>query len=1249
MKKNLLSLILSVFAIGSFAQTNSYTAGWDAFLKNDREGARKSFAAAVQNPSTAADAYLSLSLMDWIDGNYKNGFENFKHFYASAPQPYAALYAVSSLPILNKHSSYQSPEQIAFYEKVLADNKLNGTLRATTNAVLAAHYRFINNDKKAIEHLGKLGSIDAWQVLGSFDNTSGSGFVKDWGAVSKTKQSDDFKNKVNADVRWYVPEAARFDKWFDFDDYFVLSNTINYAQTFVHSPETQTVYLRVGTSGSLKVWLNDALVASVIEERNCDLDLYGYKVQLNKGNNRVLVQIGQSEIDRANFLLRFTDENASPIAGLTASTEYANYHKDTKSAEPQLLPFYPEDELLKTIAQQPENPLYKILLAQTYLRNDKAFEATSVLKKLEEQYPKSTIVSNSLMEAYLRAKNQTDLSREMESIKTNDAESYIALQTTYNEAIEQEKYSDAEDIWKKMVANYGENEFTDEAEISIASYQKRVQDVFSLSEKLYKKYPYEWEWTQIHYQLEKNKNKNNKTTNAILEKFNKKYYVPNALSTLAWAYMEQGNYSKGLALFENMLKKSPGNTNVMSTLSNIAYQMQNYKSALEYNNKMLKIAPYISNFYSSRGYICKSAGDTKNAKQNFEKAIYYGPTSYDSRTQIRQLDNKKDLYELFPKTDLSDLIKKAPKAADYPQDNAVVLLNEKQMIVYPENAKEYRKELAVKILTKAGVEDWKEYGIEYYGSQKLLLDKAEVLKANGTTVKAETNNNGYVVFTDLEVNDVLHLDYRVQDYSSGKLAQYFSDDFDYEFTDPSLINRFSLLVPQDKKFDFQVVNGDITPAITNIEDRKLYIWEANNIAAVKTEPYMSSFSDVTQQLYLSSFPDWKFISDWYKDLTFSKFTPDYVFTDTYNTLMKGNENLPKMEKAEIFYDYILENFTYSSVPFLQSNLIPQKPSRTITTRLGDCKDLSTLFVALCRQADIEANLVLILTRDYGSNNMPLPSIGFNHCIAQMKVDNTLYYLELTNPNLPFGAALNADLKSQILPIPFGNENIGSELLKLEIPIRSKNASVRTQTIKLSGNNMEIARKANYIAGAASDRRGRFKNIGSDLQSQNVSERVSSSFNKPLKINNLQFVNLDNLKDTVSQTYDFTVTNALQDVASMLIFKLPWTDYNSLDLVSLETRKYPLEYWAYQSEEITTEIITLELPAGKAIVETPKNVKLECSAARYEIKFDTSVKGKVKATRIFTLKEGVILPAQYADFRKFLNEIAEMDERQYAVK
>lgn len=103
---------------------------------------------------------------------------------------------------------------------------------------------------------------------------------------------------------------------------------------------------------------------------------------------------------------------------------------------------------------------------------------------------------------------------------------------------------------------------------------------------------------------------------------------------------------------------------------------------------------------------------------------------------------------------------------------------------------------------------------------------------------------------------------------------------------------------------------------------------------------------------------------------------------------------------------MLTKLRYSSVSFRQSGYVPQDVSKIISTRLGDCKDFSTLFVALAQKAGIPAQLVLVDTRDNGSKDMILPSVEFNHCIVLAKLDGKGQYLELTDNNLSFGSLPN---------------------------------------------------------------------------------------------------------------------------------------------------------------------------------------------------------------------------------------------------
>ena len=1244
-KTTILSSLL--FLTFSLVAGNAYEKGWEAFLKNERNDARKYFVEAANDPNTKADALLSLCLLNTQEIKEDAAFQNIAEFHETSPNSQACIYALHSQNFAIKS---RNSNKIALVEKMLNNNNFNGTIKAVLNSTLGDYYHFAKNTKKSGYHYAQLGTIDKWQALGAFDNISGSGFSKDWAAVEKAKTSDVFKNNVNANVKWYTPPFNDEDKWFRFNYYFSLNNIIVYAQSFVKSPVEQEAYIRIGTSGSLKVWVNDALAGVVPEERNCDLDIYSYKVKLNAGANRILIQIGQSEINRANFMLRITDENANPIGNITSSEQYENYKKSNEQYNTESLPFFVEEFFRKKIEEDAENPINYLLLAETYLRNDKGYEATKILKILDNKYPDATIISSRLAEAYLRSRNLVDYNKEIEKIKQTDPNAFFSLKEAFEEAVNSERYDEAQQIGEKAKQLYGANFVTEAWDIQLAAYQRRIQDLVSLSTILYKKYPESFDWTYLYYNMQTNLLKNADAAVSIIEKYCKKYNNDNAMETLSKIYFQQGKNEKGLGIIKQQVAASPYATGYWNNLAGTLYQLQRYPEALAAVEKFIELAPYIGSIYNTKGYIFKGMGNNANAKENFEKAIYYQPTSYDSRAQLRQLDNKKELNDFFPKNDIEEIIKNAPTAKEYPQSKSVILLNDKRLIVYPEGAQETQYELAVKILNQAGIADWKEYNISYNDNyQRLIVDKAELIKANGKKTKAESYDDTFV-FTNLEVNDILYITYRIQNYSVGKLAQEFFSNFRFQHWAPSIINRYSILVPKDRKFDYKVMNGVIEPTIGDVEDMKLYTWELRNQAEIKDEPRMSATIDIIPTLFYSSMVDWQFVGDWYRDITASKFESDYVLKETVASLMAGKEHLSDLEKARIFYNYIVETITYSNVPFLQSSYIPQKASRTISTRLGDCKDVSTLFVTLCREVGIKANLVLVSTRNYGSNTMILPATDFNHCIALLSADGKEYYLDMTDNTLSFGALPLFDINAEILVIPFKDEKMNTTISRLNSLSRQKNAIERTHLVSINNNDLNIQRRSVYWGSQASSRRNSYRYIGDEERTKKMSEAVVSGFTAAVKVSNLTFENLDNLEDSLIINCRIDVQSGIQEIAGMKIVKLPWTDtFGSTEFVNAETREYPMVFWSAFDSDYCSENIVFTLPRGKTFAEKPQNIHLECEAAAYTLKFTEKATGQIIATRTLVRKTDQVPVNEYENFRKFILGVHEYDNKQYGIK
>ncbi|WP_256013661.1 transglutaminase-like domain-containing protein [Desertivirga xinjiangensis] len=165
--------------------------------------------------------------------------------------------------------------------------------------------------------------------------------------------------------------------------------------------------------------------------------------------------------------------------------------------------------------------------------------------------------------------------------------------------------------------------------------------------------------------------------------------------------------------------------------------------------------------------------------------------------------------------------------------------------------------------------------------------------------------------------------------------------------------------------------------------------------------------DVSDVLHISTIPAWSEISGWYADVINNRTEENHYLKDVYATIFPvGGKQLTEFQKGKKIYDYIEKNIRYSSVSFRQSAYIPQKAALTLTTRLGDCKDLSNLFVTLAKMAGIKAQMVLVDTRDNGVKDLVLPGMDFNHCIVKANLDNKDYYLELTDSELPFASLPN---------------------------------------------------------------------------------------------------------------------------------------------------------------------------------------------------------------------------------------------------
>jgi tetratricopeptide (TPR) repeat protein len=1224
---------------------NDYDDAWKAIHSKNFKEAKDLLLKATKNPATSLDAYLTLLYLQTYQGK-ESKIEGLSDILIQNrdknPYLYSLWFNGATLGSYGKKATHQ----LSFLNKVLTDNSFNGSLQSASHYVKSMHYVFSHDFDKAKAEWDLMGTLNNWQLVGPFENLSGSGFNNSNGPITSADSKALFKAANNVEVSWFTPAVNQHEGWIYTYAHLPQSSAVIYAQTFVNAPEDMKVIINAGVNGSVKIWANDGLILSEAKERATELDYYKNYCTLKKGYNRILLQLGYTANSKPNYIVRITDENFTAIKNLTATSETQVYSKGADAATPHSIKHFAEEYFEKRIAADSSNLLNYILLSQTYLRDERTTEARQIIKKALQLSPENPLLKFELLQCLSKAENRTLLLQEIEWLKENDPESYMNYQIKVDNLITEEKYSEADEAltqWKKL---YGEDEEIVKTKISILGKQKKVDDLFKMINTAYASYPENVDFVTMMFRLKKQALKDVKGALSVYEKYLKTNYNYSVLTSLADEYKEQGMNEKYLDILKELNEFAGYDPAYTNWLSKYYFEQQNYSKSMEYALQALKLAPYTGRYWNNLASIQEQMNKKTEAIASLRKAIYYDRTNYDARKNLSSLEQKADLYKLLPDTDAYAQIKKL--TTDNKYDYSYVL-DEKSTIIYDEGASEEYIHYAVKIHTQKGIDSWKESYIGYDSdNQTLLIEKCEVIKANGSKVPAERDGNE-VVFTGLEAGDAVHLKYRIQNYSGGRLGREFWDKFNFNAFVPSSATKYTLIVPKNYQFNSQVMNAKIEPIVKEVDEYKVYKWEADNLPALKSESYMPPLNDVGTVLHISTLKTWADVANWYSDISYQNLTENFELNTTYNEIFADKKTLTNLQKAKHIYEYMLTNLRYSSVSFRQSGFIPQDVSKIITTRLGDCKDFSTLFVALAAKAGIPAQLVLIDTRDNGSKDMVLPSMEFNHCIVLAKIDGKDHYLELTDNNLAFGSLPNNLNGALSLLIPTHGQKSTETLKPLIASTRQQDKIIRTINVSINGKDERLAIDVKRTGHLTSSWRDEYATLPDEKKMENYEQIISNNYKNPVKLESLSWGGLTDLSDSLTTKYVYTVRNEVIEAGSMKMIKIPFIDLiATLDNFSPDKRDFPIEYWNYENTDIYETTVNIQLPTGQKFIEIPVNQNFSFNNNTYSIKYLKEGE-KLKIIRSAKMNRENISATEYMQFKKFFNDIVEAESKYIVFK
>ena len=1225
-----------------YSQLNPLQDGYDLLADNRVREARSYFTAQLSG-NAAAQAALALSITESMLENSSGSVAAFIRFAELEKNDIRRNAYLDAL--WSAGYAEMGEGQLAFVEEQTANSY--SRIGALANYALGEHYYFQGQHKKSAAHFSQLGVVDGWSVTGPFENISESGFDADFGVLDRPAAQATFTNKLGVAVSW-IP-VARLDRhgWLHFGYHMATSNSIAYAQTFANSPSEQDVVFRLGSSGSVKVWVNDRLVFSEYQERDNHLDTYRFGVKLNKGHNRILVQVGATTQTGSNFMLRITDEAGNLVPGLGFAREARSYSKTEGEAirvyENPTVTFFES-----LIASGSANLVDYLSFAQYYYLNGFHAEAKALLSDALDRYPGNHHLVSQLIPLLRSLDDETAASKLEQQLKEEAPDNYHSLSSRLEDAKNLEDWPAYEKLLSTLKKNYGESEVTLGYDLALASGRSETEKAKQLVEDGYRRYPDNAELALAMANVESEVRQRTKSAIKLLEKYQKEHYREAVVEKLIDLYFKTGETAEVIRLFEELLEHDPMDVNTYSRLSRLYYLLGDYRQSEILLDRALAIAPYSGSLHSSQAGIYSESGDHERAMQAYEKALSLNPYDYESRDALRALRSEAaSAFAVLPEMDYYGLYAKSRDAAAYPDDHSVILAYDVQQVVHEGGANETRTSLLVKVLNPEGVDFWKEYTIPIFGSQRGNVEKVEVLDPDGSRHDA-SRSGADIVFDRLQAGGAIHLVYRVQDFKHGRLSGKFWNDHPLSFGLPSEQSTFSLLIPSDMPFTTEVTgiaNTDIRPVRSEVDGKDLYVWQLKQQPGLRTEAVTPDYDDILTTVRVSNIEDWDFIAKWYSELTYAKVRVDESVREAVTELFAdAPADLTKKEEVQRIYEFVAGHIRYISVPFLQSNYVPQSAAKTLATRQGDCKDVSSLFVAMCDARGIDANLVLINTRDRSVQNLALPGIGFNHCIARVELDGMQYYVELTDENLPFGTGDWSVNNSFALAIPRRGEPFDGTAGRINPPSRGVNSTIRHGKVTFEGKDLLFSLDHWHVNSVASGYRHQYRNESDDNRRRYMQEAISGGYPRT-ELTALEFGDdLDDLsRNQVSYRTEYRVADPSNKIGGMLIYPIVFSDrMASLPYTTTEERKLPIDLWQTFQAEYYEQSLEVETPAGMTLVEVPEDVQVSNDFIDYAIVFRSTDKG-LSILRYLLLKKDVVSPEHYAAFREDIFRIVEADK------
>ena len=596
----------------------------------------------------------------------------------------------------------------------------------------------------------------------------------------------------------------------------------------------------------------------------------------------------------------------------------------------------------------------------------------------------------------------------------------------------------------------------------------------------------------------------------------------------------------------------------------------------------------------------------------------------------------------------------------------------------------YKKQIRIKILNKNGF-DAASVNIPLYlnGQDE---EKLESLKAStynledGKVIETKLDNGS--VFKEKVSKNLARRKFTLPAVKEGSIIEYsYTVNSDFLFnlqpwyfqgSYPRLWSEYEVLIPEFFNYVFLSqgyhpfsINsqsteyrtyGVIRPSTTgNVSDDHISLsgsvvdkrWVMKDVPAMKEENFTSTLGNHVakiefqlSQVRLPNQPVKEVMGNWVtvceellKDEDFGASLSknnNWLDDDLKTVDAKAKDDV---EKARNIYAYVRDNFTCTE----HSGVHLHNTLKTIfKNKNGSVAEINLLLIAMLRHENIQADPVLLSTREHGFAHELYPLMDrFNYVIAELVIADKPYYLDASRPTLGF-AKLPLECYNGVARVI---SNTSHQIYFYSDSLEEKKV---TSVFIINSDKGQLDGSFQTMLGYNESQivRDKIKDKGKD----EFFKKIKSAYGSDFHLSEPGVDSLHNPDAPLQLHYDFTMDNSHEDV---MYFNPIMSEGYRENILKAAERFYPVEM-PYTMNE--TYVFNMEVPKGYVIDELPKSTKVSFNENEgfFEYIIARSGTGIQLRSRV-VLKKANFQPDEYNSLRDFFGFIVKKHNEQIVFK